>query len=162
MAYKIVSPGLAGWQDIAATSTVQNHDLGTIVQAVDPSYGWGEFMYMKGLASTAVGDVCAIDQAGGVTTRVITTTRGPVGVAMSANVASQYGWYQIGGAALPAAAAAVAVGAPLFATATAGAIDDAVTAAAKIDGAVATTAATVAGAGVMVVQLARPSMNGNG
>lgn len=161
MAYKIVSPSLAGWQGIEVTDTVQNHALGTVVYAVDPTYGGGEFMYMKGLASTAVGNVCALDQYTGTTTRVITTTRGPVGVAMSANVASQYGWYQISGAALTTSAGAVATGAPLYGTATAGAIDDAVTATAKVDNAVAVLLASGAGT-TMVCQLARPSMNGNG
>ena len=53
MAYVISTP-LAGFQPIAVTDTTQNHALGTIVQAVDPTYGAGEFIYLKGVASTAV------------------------------------------------------------------------------------------------------------
>ena len=56
MAYTITTP-LAGFQGIALTDTTQNHALGTIVQATDPTYGAGEFIYLKGIASTVVGSM---------------------------------------------------------------------------------------------------------
>lgn len=98
---------LIGAQPIANTSTVQAHKLGTIVRAVDPIYGEGEFIYLKGVASTVLGDVVAYVVSDGAT-NTGTTVRWdggansgkPVAIAMSANVASQYGWYQIGGAAV--------------------------------------------------------------
>ena len=54
MTYISVEAAL-GVQSIADTSTVQNHALGTIVRAVDETYGEGEFVYLKGVASTVVG-----------------------------------------------------------------------------------------------------------
>lgn len=87
-----------GFQAIGATDTTQNHPLGTVVRAKDPTYGWGEFIYLKGVASTVAGDVVTYD-ASFATTRAAAGTNlpRPVAFAMSANVASQYGWYQIGG-----------------------------------------------------------------
>lgn len=103
MAY-INSTGIAGSQPIADTSTVQNHPLGTIVRAVDPTYGAGEFIYLKGVASTVVGDVVTYVASTGATVRSLTSGvvngGAPLAVAMSANVASQYGWYQIAGDAV--------------------------------------------------------------
>jgi hypothetical protein len=120
MTYRTVGPALVGHQPIATTDTVQNHPLGTIIQAHDPIYGAGEFIYLKGVASTVVGSIVnfkgttyqtALGYAG-------ENVPGPLAVAMSANVASQYGWYQISGLAVAAkactvsfaAAAKVAVG----------------------------------------------------
>ena len=157
MAY-IISTPLVGAQPIAVTSTTALHPVGTIVRAVDPTYGEGEFVYATGVASTAVGDLVAFDQT--ATIRTVAATRGPVGVAMSANVASQYGWYQVTGQAVVNVAAAVADNAVVYATATAGNVDDAVTSGSQVDGAVFRTSA--AAAGTAVVMLDRPSMNGQG
>ena len=110
---------LVGCQPIADTSTTKQHALGTIVRAVDPTYGEGEFIYLLGVASTTVGSIVnykgttyatALGYAG-------ENVAGPLAIAMSANVASQYGWYQISGLAVAskssgvsfAAAAKVAV-----------------------------------------------------
>ena len=54
MAFRITS-NVVGSQPIADTSTTKNHPLGTIVTAVDPTLGGGEFIYLKGVASTVVG-----------------------------------------------------------------------------------------------------------
>jgi len=101
MAY-IINEGKVGWQPIASTSTVKNHPLGTIVRAVDPTFGEGEFIYLLGVGSTVVGSAVTY----GIST--YQTSLAPVGTglpqsiafAMSANVASAYGWYQIGGIAV--------------------------------------------------------------
>lgn len=93
---------LVGGQPIANTETTQNHPLGTITRGWDPTFGEGEFIYLLGVASTAVGDLVVWDGVTYATTRAPVTAnlgRG-VAVAMSANVASQYGWYQIGGTAV--------------------------------------------------------------
>lgn len=160
MAYTINTP-LAGFQGIAQTDTVQAHALGTLVTATDPTYGTGEFVYLKGVASTAVGDVVIYDQYAGTTTRAVAGSRGPVAVAMSANVASQYGWYQVGGSAV-VKSGTVAANAPLYVTATAGTVDDAVVAGDKIDSFVSKTANGTPSTGLLVAQIARPSLNGNG
>jgi hypothetical protein len=103
MAWTITN-GVAGSQPIATTSTVQNHPTGKIVTAKDPTYGEGEFIYLKGVANTIVGSVVTYKGSDGST--VLSTTSGvvnggaPLAVAMSANVASQWGWYQIAGDAI--------------------------------------------------------------
>lgn len=100
MAYQ-VTDGRIGVQAIATTSTTQNHPLGTVIRAKDPTYGEGEFIYLQGIASTVVGDAVTYDAAF-VTARAAAGNALPraVAFAMSANVASQYGWYQIGGLAV--------------------------------------------------------------
>ena len=118
-----------GIQPIAETSTVQNHALGTRVQAQDPTYGVGEFIYLPGVATTAVGSWVTFEQDNSATTLLAANAIGPVAVAMSANVASQYGWYQIYGKCPSALVlAGFADNANVYATATAGSVDDAVVA----------------------------------
>lgn len=101
MAY-IITNGPAGCQPIADTSTVQNHPVGKIVTAKDPTYGEGEFIYLLGIGSTAVGSIVTYNGATGVTAlaAVGANKPQPIAVAMSANVASQWGWYQISGIAV--------------------------------------------------------------
>lgn len=81
----------------------QAHPLGTIVKAYDTasSLGEGEFIYLAGVASTVVGTLVTYNNNGQTTTLVPNTASQnvPVAVAMSANVASQFGWYQISGVA---------------------------------------------------------------
>lgn len=100
MAYNITT--LAGAQPIANTSTEQKHTLGTIVRAWDPTYGEGEFIYLLGVASTAVGSIVTYDASTYQTVLCAVGGNIPraVAVSMSANVASQYGWYQISGVAV--------------------------------------------------------------
>ena len=140
MAYQITSP--LGMQAIAETSTVQKHPLGTHAIGTDPTYGDAEFIYLKGVAATAVGDLVTFDVKDGVTTRTVAASKGQAAVAMSANVANQYGWYCIRGGNIPVSCAAAAVvDAPLYVTATAGAVDDAVVAGQGISGLMLNTAA---------------------
>ena len=77
MTFSIRNP-VIGMQAIATTDTTQNHPLGTIVTADD----WVTY-----------------NMDDGSTTRIVANAIGPVAIAMSANVANQYGWYQIGGKA---------------------------------------------------------------
>lgn len=107
MAYQFTTPRL-GAQPIAETSTTKKHNIGEIQQATDPTYGNGEFIYLLGVASTIVGSVVSYNATTGQTTLAVGGKRlpRPVAVAMSANVASQYGWYQISGVAALAKKAA--------------------------------------------------------
>lgn len=101
MAFSVMSQ-LIGTQPIANTETVAKHPLGTIVTAWDPTLGSGEFIYLKGVASTVVGSIVNYDdnfQTALDTTATAGPSR-PLAVSMSANVASQYGWYQIAGLAV--------------------------------------------------------------
>lgn len=91
-----------GAQPIADNSTTKNHPLGTIVKGWDPTYGEGEFIYLLGVASTIVGSMVRWNATTHQTTLVVNTTvqNCPIGFAMAATVASQYGWYQIAGLAV--------------------------------------------------------------
>ena len=98
-----VTNGPVGAQPIATNSTTQLHPLGTIVVANDATLGAGEFIYLKGVASTVVGSIVNYDAAGFQTaldTAAVTGPSRPLAVAMSACVASEYGWYQISGLAV--------------------------------------------------------------
>lgn len=101
MAYVITTPNL-GYPPITDTSTTQGVALGTVVTAVDPTYGAGEFIYLLGVASTVVGLAVTYSPSTYQTALLPNTANlgQPVAWAMSANVASQYGWYQIGGIAV--------------------------------------------------------------
>jgi len=160
MAFTISTP-LGGAQPIAETSTKQRHPLGTIVRAVDPVYGEGEFIYAKGVVNTVVGSVAALNTYAGTTTLTVAGTRGPVGVAMSANVANQFGWYQVVGSAV-VKTGTVAANTPAYSTSTAGQLDDAVVSGDKLDAFVLKTANGTPAAGFAVAQIALPSMDGNG
>lgn len=109
-----INSSMVGIQPIAVTSTTKNHPLGTIVKAVDTgsnAYGEGEFIYLLGVGSTVVGSVVTYDLSTRQT--VLCAVAGgiarPVAIAMSANVASQYGWYQIGGIAVASKLSTVSV-----------------------------------------------------
>ena len=153
-------------QAITETSTVQNLPLGTIIQAKDvdsTQYGVGEFIYLKGVASTAIGEPVIYDLDAMTTTRAVAGSRSNIAFAMSANVASQFGWYQISGTAVAKTGANTVVAqARPYATATAGAIDDAVVSGDAIDNARFITANGTPAATFALMQINRPSMNGNG
>ena len=115
-------------QLIADTSTTKKHALGRRIKCKDPTYGSGEFIYLKGVASTAVGSWVTFSADDMSTTLLAANAIGPVAIAMSANVASQYGWYQIYGKAFGLCLANFVDDGHVYATATAGSIDDAVVA----------------------------------
>ena len=128
--WKIQDP-LLGLQAIAETSTTKKVPLGTIVKAVHQSstgsttYGSGEFIYLLGVVSTTVGTWVTYNADDFSTTRLAANAIGPVAVAMSANVASQYGWYQISGKAI-GLAVSISDNDRVYATATAGSVDETV------------------------------------
>lgn len=159
MAFSINS--LVGASPVGSVDTVAAHPIGTVAKGLDPVYGEGEFVYLKGVASTAVGAVVIFDQYANTTTLATAGSRGPVAVATAATVANTYGWYQISGSTAVKAATVVANG-NVYATATAGTVDDAVVAGDKIDGMRFKTADGTPSAGFAVVQMARPSMSANG
>lgn len=93
---------LIGSQSITETSTTKRHPLGTIVTAEDATLGVGEFIYLTGVASTVVGSIVNYDDGfqTALDTSAVSGPSRPLAVAMSANVASAYGWYQISGLAV--------------------------------------------------------------
>lgn len=161
MAYKITDP-LIGPQPIAVTDTTKNHQLGTIVRAEDVSYGGGEFIYLLGVASTVVGSLVDYDSYLGTTALAPATGGvGSVAVAMSINVASQYGWYQIAGIAAVKAPNAMTVGADVFAlAATPGSVDDAAVNGEQILNAKVSTTTGTPSSGLALIQINRPFHQG--
>lgn len=101
--------------------------LGTIETARDPTYGEGEFIFLKGVASTVVGDWVGYSPALGTSVRAIANGTYPLAVAMAAtNTTTKYGWYQISGIAQANGLTSITHSSGfLWLTATAGSVDDA-------------------------------------
>lgn len=158
MAYKHTSPEI-GLQPIHDTSTVKNHPLGKIVHATDPTYGEGVFIYLSGVGSTVVGSWVTIHQDDWSTTLLAANDIGKVGVAMAINVASQYGWYQIAGKAIGKALADYADNGLVYATATAGSVDDAVVAGDRVKNAIGASAVGTPSTGLAEFEIDNPFMD---
>ena len=150
---------IIGLQPIAEVSSTQQHPLGMIVQAYDGTYGAGEFVYLKGVASTVVGSAVTYNMDDGTTALLAANAIGPVGVAMSANAAATtFGWYQISGKAV-IKAGTVADNGNVYATATAGTVDDAVVAGDRVKGAKFASADGTPSAGLAECEIHRPFMD---
>lgn len=166
MAYTPTTPEM-GTQPIAVNSTVKNHDLGRIITARDPVYGEGEFIYLLGVASTVVGSVVTWNGVSSGTPTFQTTlapsTAGlaqPVAVAMSANVATQYGWYQISGNAVVATNGTLAAGpAPIYLAGT-GQVTSTQANGKQVVNAVNVTATGTPASGQAVIEINRPFAQG--
>lgn len=89
--------GLAGI-DLYKIDTSPTQAMLTTVRGRSGTHGAAEFIYLKGVASTAEGAVVTYDEAG-VTTALAANAKGPVAVALGATIANTYGWYQIRGKA---------------------------------------------------------------
>ena len=154
-----------GLQPLAVSSTVQNHPLGKIIRASDPTLGQGEFIYLLGLAGTVVGNSVIYDATTYQTALSPNTIQeaAPIAVAMSANVAGQFGWYQIGGlATFKKTAVQVTPQLPIFQSATAGRIFVTSTAGKQILGARSANLTTVTSTtSTLVVLINRPAMQGH-
>lgn len=131
----VISSQEVGVQNIADTETVQKMPLGLVVTAKDSDYGAaandkgvGEFIYLKGVGSTVAGSWVTYNPDDWTTNLLAANAIGSVAVALSANVANQFGWYQIKGKAIGSALAGYVDNALVFATATPGSVDDAVVA----------------------------------
>lgn len=90
--------GLQPINDYFLPDTTQRHALGLTVQAVDPFWGQGEFMYVKSNDTIIKGSVCVWNQIYQAVLCPNTANQGfPVGVAMAPMTAGKYGWLQISG-----------------------------------------------------------------
>ena len=154
-----IADGLVGGQPIEATETTARHPLGRIKVANDPVYGSGQFIYLKGVASTAVGSWVTYNLDDGTTDLLAANAIGPVAVAMSANVANQYGWYQIYGKAVGACLTGFLDNANVYATATAGSVDDAVVAGDRVKNCKGASAIGTPSAGLAEFEIAFPVMD---
>jgi len=87
---------------VASGSTKPTLPLGTIVRGVDPTYGYGEFIFLAGAASVAVGELCTYDGTTFAAIRATTVANQarPVAISMSAATSGQWGWFQIEGTAV--------------------------------------------------------------
>lgn len=155
MAFSIRTNGV-GSQAIATNSTTQQHPLGTIVVADDPTYGAGEFIYLQGVASTAVGSWVTYNADDFSTALTVANAIGPVAVAMSACVANEYGWYQIQGKAVGKALTGYVDNALVYITSTAGSVDDAVVAGDRIKRAKGASAVGTPSTGLAEFEIDRP------
>jgi hypothetical protein len=158
MAFRITDE-VIGAQPIANTETTQNHPLGTIVRATDPTYEAGEFIYLKGVASTAIGSWVLYNPDDFSTSLLAANDIGPVAIAMSANVASQYGWYQIQGKAVGLVLSGFADNGNVYATATAGSVDDAVVAGDRVKNAKGASAIGTPSGSFAEMEIERPWMD---
>lgn len=123
---------------IGDTSVIHDsalNELGTRAFDMDGN----EYIYLKGVASTAQYDWVTFDEAH-LTTRAVANAKGRVGIAQAAIVANKYGWYLIYGTGLGAVLASFADNGIPYLTATAGSVDDAAVAGDLVNGAMGRSA----------------------
>lgn len=114
-----VIAGPAGTQplnDWFAPDTTQRNVLGSVVTAVDPFWGYGEFMYVKSNDAILKGSLCIV---GTPPTYLATLTPNTAnlgqsfGVAVAPMASGTFGWIQISGAAVYKTNATVAANAAI-------------------------------------------------
>jgi hypothetical protein len=132
---------------------------GEIITAQDSTtYHGGEFIWLRGVASTAVGSLVTYDTFNNTTTLAPHTANldSPVAVAMAANtVTTSYAWYQIGGTAVikRVTGGKTSPSVPLYLSATAGSVQSTASAGKQILNCVTVNAATVASAATTITAL---------
>lgn len=161
MAFVIMSPQL-GCPPIAShlvSSTAAGRSspwkLGDVVKAVDPDYGVGEFIYLKGVANTALGSAVLFSPDDFTTSLLAANDIGSVAIAMAATVANEFGWYQIKGKAV-VKAGTVADNGNVYSTASAGTLDDAVVAGDRVKNAKFASADGTPSAGLAEIEIDHP------
>jgi hypothetical protein len=106
--------GSQPFNDWFAPDTVQRHPLGAVIPAVDPYWGYGEFLYIKSNAAIVKGSLVQYDDTYTGVLLVNTANTGfPFGVAMAPIASGNYGWIQISGTAVIATNATVAADAAI-------------------------------------------------
>ena len=156
-----------GIQPIALNSTVQNHPLGTTIQAYDATYGAGEFIYLLGVASTVVGSVVTWGGISTSTPKYLTALAPatahlaePLAVAMAATVATQYGWYQISGQAVVATNGTLATGPAAVYLAGSGQLTSTQANGEQVVNAINVSATGTPSSGLAIVEINRPFAQG--
>lgn len=130
--------------------------LGTIMKANDPTYGAGEFIFLSGVANTEAGSWVTYNADDFSTTLLGQNPVGPVAVAMGATIANTFGWYQIQGKAVGKALTGYVDDADVYATTTAGSVDDTVRAGDRIKRARGASAVGTPSAGLAEFEIERP------
>lgn len=98
-----ISPfaGTQPFNDWFVPDTSARHALGTVVDAVDPFWGQGTFMYVKSADAILKGSVVMWDEVFSSTLLPSAVTQGfPWGVAMAPMASGVYGWIQLAGRAV--------------------------------------------------------------
>lgn len=147
-----------------AVDTTPKVAVGTVIRAADDQgiMGDGEFIYMQAPAAITAGQaaVYRLGPNAGIsfTNSATHANKGrPIAVALTAMPNGSYGWWQISGCAVISAAAS-AIDAAVYLTATPGQVSNAVLAGVQILGAVFTSGTNVAGAGLSFATLNRPAV----
>lgn len=158
-----VDTGITTANGTAAIPTPPNV-LGSVIRAFDPTYGEGEFIMLVGVASTVVGSLVTYNTTTYQTALSPNTANlaQPVAVAMSANTAGTFGWYQIEGlAVVKKTAVAVNAGVPVYQSATTGRVMPTAASGKQVLGARTANLATVASTvSTVIVSINRPHMQG--
>ena len=158
MAYGANENSLIG-QRIEEASTVQAMRFGDRIKCSDDTYGPGEFIYLKGVASTVVGSVVTFNLDDGTTALAVANAVGPVAVAMSAcDAATKFGWYQIYGKGVARVLSGFVDDADCYLTSTAGSVDDADVAGDYIRGMKGASAVGTPAANLAEVELSYPEV----
>jgi hypothetical protein len=138
--------------------------LGQVVRAFDPTYGEGEFIMLVGVASTVIGSLVTYNATTYQTTLSANTANQatPVAVAMAANTAGLFGWYQIGGlAVIKKTAVATSPQVAVYQSATTGRIMATAASGKQLLGARSANLATVASTvSTVIVSINRPHLQG--
>lgn len=164
MAYTIMTPSV-GYPPIAefvlsnGSGYVDPVPHGTIVTATDPVYGAGEFIFLKGLDTTGIGSWVTYNSDDNTTTLLAPNAIGPVAIAMAATLTGYSGWYQLSGKGVGKALTGYADDALVYATSTAGSVDDAVVAGDRVKNAKGASAVGTPSAGLAEFEISRPWMD---
>jgi hypothetical protein len=136
---------------------------GQIVKGFDPVYGMGEFILLKGVASTAVGSLVIYNTTSYTTTLCpVTANLGqPVAVSMTANTSSSnWSWYQIEGVAIVAKSAVVLAANVAIAVSSTGKVGANASGKQILGARTANTASVVSATTTVQVILNRPHLQG--
>lgn len=155
----VIAENRLGQPKIGTVSTTEAVPVGTIVQAQHNDYGQGEFVFLAGVASTTANSWVTYNMDDGSTALLAANAIGPVAIATAATVASTWGWYQIGGKAVGKVLTGFADNGNVYATATAGSVDDAVVAGDRVKRAKGASAVDTPSAGLAEFEIDRPFMD---
>ena len=101
--------GPQSFNDWFVPDTTQRYQLGLIVDAVDPYWGGGIFVYGASLSTMEKGSLVQMDEVHVFADLPSTTLMGrPFGVLMNSMITGQFGWAQLVGMVVVSAASDVA------------------------------------------------------
>lgn len=103
--------GPTPFNDWFTPDTTQRMQLGTVIQAIDPYWGYGEFMYIKSNDAIIKGSLVIVGTFPTFLGTLLPSTASlgaPFGVAMAPMASGTYGWIQISGCAVYKTSATVA------------------------------------------------------